>query len=81
MVAELSAVGQTVSALTGMDGLPVIIVQCVVTTLYTCKYQDETIGDNLLTSSALGGFKVSFFTDNIQGAMVVGLSMNAFYPH
>jgi hypothetical protein len=42
MVAELSAVGQTVTALTGMDGLPVIIVQCVVTTLYTCMYHDET---------------------------------------
>lgn len=37
MVAELSALQQTVGALTGMDGLPVIIVQCVVTTIYTCK--------------------------------------------
>lgn len=36
MVAELSAVGQVVNALTGMDGLPVIIVQCIVTTWYTC---------------------------------------------
>lgn len=36
MVAELSAVGQVVNALTGLDGLPVIIVQCVVTTWYTC---------------------------------------------
>ncbi|KAJ9641552.1 hypothetical protein H2199_005522 [Coniosporium tulheliwenetii] len=57
MVAELSALQQIVSALTGLDGLPAVIVQCVVTTIYT----------------SLGGFKVSFITDNIQGAMVVGL--------
>ncbi|KAH8589655.1 hypothetical protein B0O99DRAFT_655289 [Bisporella sp. PMI_857] len=57
MVAELSALGQVVTALTGMDGLPVIVVQCVVTTIYT----------------SLGGFKISFITDNIQGALVVGL--------
>ncbi|KAJ4286732.1 hypothetical protein N0V90_012984 [Kalmusia sp. IMI 367209] len=48
---------QIVTALTGLDGLPAIIVECAVTTIYT----------------SLGGFKVSFITDNIQGAMVVGL--------
>lgn len=37
MVAELSAVGQVVEALTGIKGLPVVIVECVVTTIYTCK--------------------------------------------
>lgn len=57
MVAELSAVGQVINALTSLDGLPVIIVECVVTTVYT----------------SLGGFKISFLTDNIQGAMVMGL--------
>ncbi|KAL7917735.1 hypothetical protein ACQKWADRAFT_317109 [Trichoderma austrokoningii] len=57
MVAELSAVGQVVNALTGLDGLPVIIVECVVTTIYT----------------SLGGFRISFLTDVVQGAMVVGL--------
>lgn len=36
MVAELSAVGQVINALTSLDGLPVIIVECVVTTVYTC---------------------------------------------
>lgn len=36
MVAELSALQQTVGALTGMNALPVVIVQCVVTTIYTC---------------------------------------------
>ncbi|KAB5547173.1 hypothetical protein GE09DRAFT_967196 [Coniochaeta sp. 2T2.1] len=61
MVAELSAVGQVVTALTSLDGLPVIIVECVVTTVYT----------------SLGGFKISFLTDNIQGAMVLGLVLVA----
>lgn len=35
MVAELSAIGQVVNALTSLDGLPVVIVECVVTTIYT----------------------------------------------
>lgn len=37
MVAELSAIGQVVAALTGLNGLPVIIVECIITTIYTCK--------------------------------------------
>ncbi|CAN8100577.1 unnamed protein product [Discula destructiva] len=57
MVSELSAIGQVVNTLTGLDPLPVLIVECVVTTVYT----------------SLGGFKISFITDNIQGVMVVGL--------
>ncbi|KAI5464327.1 hypothetical protein BGZ63DRAFT_451582 [Mariannaea sp. PMI_226] len=57
MVSELSAIGQVVNALTGLDNLPVIIVECVVTTVYT----------------SLGGFKISFLTDTIQGFMVIGL--------
>ncbi|QVM10604.1 hypothetical protein D8B26_005260 [Coccidioides posadasii str. Silveira] len=57
MVAELSALQQIVNALTGLNGLPAVIVQVAVTTIYT----------------SLGGFKVSFMTDNLQGAMVVGL--------
>ncbi|CAO2657737.1 Nn.00g038630.m01.CDS01 [Neocucurbitaria sp. VM-36] len=57
MVAELSAMQQIVNLLTGLNGLPVVIVECAVTTIYT----------------SLGGFKVSFITDNIQGAMVIGL--------
>lgn len=39
MVAELSAIGQVVNTLTGLDGLPIIIVQCVITTIYTCAYK------------------------------------------
>lgn len=61
MVAELSAVGQVVNALTGLNGLPVMIVQCAITTIYT----------------SLGGFRISFITDNIQGAMVLGLILIA----
>ncbi|GIZ47626.1 hypothetical protein CKM354_001071300 [Cercospora kikuchii] len=55
MVAELSALQQVVNLLTGMNGLPAVIVQCAITTTYT----------------AMGGFRVSFVTDNIQGAMVL----------
>ncbi|KAF3768734.1 Na+/solute symporter [Cryphonectria parasitica EP155] len=57
MVSELSAIGQAVNALTGLDALPILIVECVVTTVYT----------------SLGGFRISFTTDNIQGTMVIGL--------
>ena len=37
MVAELSALQQIMNALTGMNGLPMVIVECAVTTIYTCK--------------------------------------------
>jgi Na+/proline symporter len=57
MVAELSALQQIINALTGLNGLPAVIVECAVTTTYT----------------SLGGFRISFITDNIQGAMVVFL--------
>lgn len=57
MVAELSALQQIVNTLTGLNGLPVVIVECAVTTIYT----------------SLGGFRVSFVTDNVQGALVVML--------
>lgn len=36
MIAELSAIGQVIGALTGLDGLPIIIVEVAVTTIYTC---------------------------------------------
>ncbi|KAK8024015.1 urea transporter [Apiospora rasikravindrae] len=55
MVAELSAIGQVVTALTGVNELPVIIVECVVTTIYT----------------SIGGFRISFLTDNVQGVMII----------
>ncbi|EJT81009.1 urea transporter [Gaeumannomyces tritici R3-111a-1] len=57
MVAELSAISQVVTTLSNLDGLPVVIVQCAITTIYT----------------SMGGFKISFLTDNVQGAMVLGL--------
>ena len=37
MVSELSALQQIITAMTGLDGLPVVIVECVVTTIYTCE--------------------------------------------
>lgn len=57
LVAELSALQQVINLLTGLNGLPAVIVECFVTTVYT----------------AAGGFRVSFITDNVQGAMVIGL--------
>lgn len=36
MVAELSALQQIVNILTGLNGLPAVIVECAVTTIYTC---------------------------------------------
>ncbi|KAL8942422.1 MAG: hypothetical protein Q9216_001686 [Gyalolechia sp. 2 TL-2023] len=57
MVAELSALQQIINTLTGLNGLWAVIAECIVTTIYT----------------SLGGFRISFITDNIQGGMVVGL--------
>jgi len=73
MVAELSALQQIMNALTGMDGLPMVIVECAVTTIYTCKHPQLMFRLKLIII-ALGGFKISFITDNIQGAMVIALS-------
>ena len=79
MISELSAVGQVVSLLSGLDGLPVIIVECVVTTIYTCEclssfsQKASMLIACLSLPLALGGFQISFITDNVQGAMVVGL--------
>lgn len=42
MISELSAIGQVVNLMTGLDGLPVVIVQCVITTIYTCKSSHES---------------------------------------
>ncbi|ODV79167.1 urea transport protein [Suhomyces tanzawaensis NRRL Y-17324] len=55
MIGELSAVRGAIETLTGMSALGAVIVECVVTSIYT----------------SYGGFKVSFITDNFQGALVV----------
>ena len=75
MVAELSALQQIVASLTGIDGLRAVIIECAVTTIYTCKPFPSAFWQKKVTLrlSALGGFRISFITDNIQGAMVVGL--------
>lgn len=41
MVSELSAVGQVVNLLTGLNGLPFLIVECAITTIYTCKSEHQ----------------------------------------
>ena len=38
MVAELSALQQIINALTGLNGLWPVIVECIVTTIYTCTH-------------------------------------------
>lgn len=68
MVSEISSVQYAVNTLTGLNALPVVIVECVVTSIYT----------------SIGGFKVSFITDNIQIGIVfvllivVSCSMGAY---
>ncbi|KAM9899383.1 hypothetical protein OXX79_005757 [Metschnikowia pulcherrima] len=57
MIGELSGLRGAIETLTGMDALGAVIVECVVTTIYT----------------SFGGFRVSFITDNFQGALVIVL--------
>lgn len=57
MIGELSAVRGAIQTMTGLNALAAVIVECVVTTIYT----------------SFGGFQVSFITDNFQGALVVVL--------
>lgn len=54
MVAELSSIQQVLGSLTGLDPLPIMIVEVVITSIYT----------------SLGGFRISFITDNVQGAIM-----------
>lgn len=55
MVGELSAIRSAIETLTGLNALGAVIVECVVTTIYT----------------SIGGFHVSFITDNFQSVMVL----------
>ncbi|CAI5760046.1 unnamed protein product [Candida verbasci] len=55
MIGELSAIRGAIETLTGLNALGAVIVECVVTTIYTF----------------FGGFKISFITDNFQGACVL----------
>lgn len=56
MVSELSAVGQVVNMLAGIDGLPVLIVECIITTIYTCKCwrrrKEDALADDMVVCSA-----------------------------
>lgn len=55
LIAELAAIRGIIETLTGLNALGAVIVECVVTTIYT----------------SVGGFHVSFITDNFQGALVL----------
>lgn len=55
MVGELTAINSAINALTGLDPTPAVVVEAIVTTIYT----------------AFGGFKVSFITDSFQAAFVL----------
>ncbi|KAG7919120.1 hypothetical protein KL905_000403 [Ogataea polymorpha] len=57
MLSELTAIEYAIEALTGLDATPAMVVECVVTTIYTF----------------LGGFHVSFITDAFQAAFVLVL--------
>lgn len=54
MVSELASLKYAIESLTKIKALPVIIVECVVTTIYT----------------SIGGFHISFITDTIQVSIV-----------
>lgn len=54
-VAELSSVQAAITTMTGLDGLPALLVESLFTATYT----------------SFGGFFVSFFTDNIQAPMFI----------
>ncbi|KAH3661265.1 hypothetical protein OGAPHI_006672 [Ogataea philodendri] len=57
MLSELTAIEYAIEALTGLDATPAMVVQCVVTTIYTF----------------FGGFQVSFVTDSFQAVFVLVL--------
>lgn len=59
MIGELAAIRGAIETLTGLDALGAVIVECAVTTIYTF----------------IGGFQVSFITDNFQGALVLLLTI------
>jgi len=54
MISEISSLQYAINTLTGLNALPIVIVECIVTSIYT----------------SIGGFKVSFITDNIQISIV-----------
>lgn len=57
MIGEISAAYYAIETLAGINGIPAVIIECVVTSIYT----------------SIGGFKVSFITDNIQATFVTML--------
>ncbi|KAM0260926.1 hypothetical protein ACHAQJ_002546 [Trichoderma viride] len=68
MVAELSAVGQVVNALTGLDGLPVIIVECAITTIYTYVVQGAMVIGLIIIATITIGVKAEIDRDLIESS-------------
>ncbi|EDO18686.1 hypothetical protein Kpol_1055p41 [Vanderwaltozyma polyspora DSM 70294] len=54
LVSEVASLKYAIETLTGINALPVIIIECVVTSIYT----------------SIGGFNISFLTDTIQVSIV-----------
>lgn len=54
MVSEIASLKYAIETLTSIKALPVVIIECVVTTIYT----------------TIGGFHISFITDSIQVSVV-----------
>ncbi|EHK22531.1 uncharacterized protein TRIVIDRAFT_179853 [Trichoderma virens Gv29-8] len=75
MVAELSAVGQVVNALTGLDGLPVIIVECVVTTIYTYVIQGAMVVGLIIIATITIGVKAEINRDLIDSSGLTKASL------
>lgn len=61
MISELTAVGDAINSLTGIDSTPAMVVECIVTTIYTF----------------MGGFAVSFVTDTFQAILVLVVAIIA----
>lgn len=55
MVGELTAINGAIETMTGISAIPCVVVECVVTTIYT----------------SMGGFAVSFTTDTLQACFVL----------
>lgn len=62
MLGELTAISGVIATMTGLNTTAAVIVECVVTTIYT----------------AMGGFQVSFITDNFQAIFVLVLVIICF---
>lgn len=59
LTAELSAIGQVVTTLTGVNQLPVMLVQVAVTTIYTCTFAARSVAWGALLTDVTQLWEVS----------------------